>query len=41
MNIHGTSKKGCEQIVSYFEEFCQKSLFFIQVMEILDISGYD
>ena len=41
MNIHRTSKKGRDHIISHFKECCQESSFFIQVICILAGSGYD
>ena len=40
MNIHFRSKKASKYIISYFKE-CQKSVFSIQVVEVLEGSEYD
>ena len=41
MNTHRTSKKGCEHLIYHSKECCKNSSFFIQVIEVLDGSGYD
>ena len=41
MNIHRTSKKGCEHIINHLKSSCQESFLNIQVIELLKGSGYD
>ena len=40
MNIHHTSKKGCEHIIYHFQECCNTSSFNIQILEVLEGSRY-
>ena len=41
MNIHRTSKKGCEHFIEHFSSECSGHSFSIQVIEKLPGSGYD
>lgn len=41
MNIHRTNNKGYEPITNYFEKYCKKHLFYIQVLKVLEGTGYN
>ena len=41
MNIHRTSKSGCENFIEHFSEVCSKKSFSIHVIEKLSGDGYD
>ena len=41
MNIHRTSKKGCEHFIEHFSTVCSGHSFTIQVIEKLPGNGYD
>ena len=41
INIHRTSKTGCEIVIKHFDKTCKAFSFTIQVLEILPGSGYN
>lgn len=41
MNIHRTSKSGCEHFIEHFSDVCSGTSFSIQVIEKLSGDGYD
>ena len=40
MNIHRTSKTGCEHVIKHFNEHCVGAMFSIQIIEIYQGTGY-
>ena len=40
MNIHRTSKEGCEEMINHFSHVCPQHTFSIQILEKLNGNGY-